>query len=103
MKYEFVIDTSNGTTASMTPDNPPITNVKMKPIANRLAVVMRSTPPHMVPSHEKILIPVGIAISRVESMIGTRSHGSMPEANMWCAQTAKPRIAIPADEKATAR
>ena len=87
----------------MTPDRPPITKATMKPIAKRLAVVRRTTPPHIVPTHEKILIPVGTAINRVASMIGTRSHDCMPEANMWCAQTEKPRTAMPADENATAR
>ena len=103
MKYELVTERSNGTEASMTPESPPITNATMNPMAKRFAVVRRITPPHMVPTHEKILMPVGTAISSVANMIGTRSQDCMPEANMWWAQTEKPRTAIPADENATAR
>ena len=36
-------------------------------------------------------------------MIGMRSHGGMPETNMWCAQTVKPRTPIEIVENATAR
>ena len=33
-------------------------------------------------------------------MNGICSHGAMPLGNMWCAHTAKPRIAIASDENA---
>ena len=67
---------------------PPIVNVTMKPSENSIAVQYRcSTLPNSVPSHEKILIPVGTAISSVVIIIGTRSQLNMPETNMWCAQT----------------
>ena len=85
------------------PVTPPITNVKMNPVANSIAVFICSTPSQIVPSQEKILMPVGIAISIVEIIIGTRSQSSMPDANMWCAQTEKPSTAMPADENAIAR
>ena len=45
------------------------------------------TPPNRVPSQEKILIPVGTAISRVVIIIGTRSQLNIPATNMWWAQT----------------
>ena len=41
-------------------------------------------------SQEKILIPVGTAISIVVIIIGTRIQLRMPDTNMWCAQTEKP-------------
>jgi len=46
------------------------------------------------------LIPVGTAIAIVVNIIGTRSQGAIPDVNMWCAQTMKPRIAIAHDENA---
>ena len=73
---------STGSTARKTPDRPPITNVKMKPQANNIPVVRWITPRHIVATHEKILMPVGIAISIVVAIIGIRSHGDMPETNM---------------------
>jgi hypothetical protein len=39
-------------------------------------------PPQSVAIHEKILMPVGIAISIVMIMNGSCSHGAMPEVNM---------------------
>jgi hypothetical protein len=48
-------------------------------------------------------MPVGTAISIVVSIIGTRSHGCMPETNMWCAQTVKPSTTIAISEKAIIR
>src|SRR3954451_41918 len=78
------------------PERPPITNIETKPAAHNIGVEKLIFPSHIVASHEKTLIPVGIAISSVVIIIGTRNHGAMPETNMWCAQTEKPstRIAI---------
>ena len=60
----------------------------MKPSANSIAVDFRcSFESNSVASQEKILIPVGTAISSVVIIIGTRSQLNMPETNMWCAQT----------------
>src|SRR5215210_1618006 len=103
MKYVFDTWMSNGTAATMTPERPPMTNVKMKPTANSIAVFIWITPRHIVPSQEKILMPVGTAMSIVEIIIGTRSHDSMPDTNMWWAHTEKPRTAMPTVENATAR
>ena len=44
-------------------------------------------PKNSVPSQEKILIPVGTAISTEVNIIGTRSQLNMPATNMWWAQT----------------
>jgi hypothetical protein len=49
------------------------------------------------------LIPVGIAISSVVVIIGIRSQLAIPETNMWCAQTEKPRIRIAISERAISR
>ncbi len=75
----------------------------MKPSTNSIGVERLITPPHSVPTQEKILMPVGTAISSVEIMIGMRSQGGMPETNMWWAQTVKPSTPIEIVEKATAR
>ena len=48
-------------------------------------------------------MPVGTAISIVVIIIGTRSQLNMPDTNMWCAQTEKPRITIATSEKAIIR
>ena len=48
-------------------------------------------------------MPVGTAISIVVIIIGTRSQLRMPDTNMWCAQTVKPRITIATSENAIIR
>jgi hypothetical protein len=48
--------------ASITPVNPPKVNRKINPIAHSIGVSNLIEPPYIVPSHEKILIPVGTAI-----------------------------------------
>ena len=79
---------SIGTMPSITPLIPPIVKVTMKPSANSIAVDFRwILPSKSVASQEKILIPVGTAISSVVIIIGTRSQLNMPATNMWCAQT----------------
>src|SRR6266508_4728700 len=94
MKYESDVWMSIGTAPSMTPERPPITNIETKPRAKSMGVDKFSRPSHVVASQEKTLIPVGTAISSVVTIIGTRSHGAMPETNMWCAQTEKPSTRI---------
>ncbi len=44
---------------------PPTTNRKMKPIAHSIGVLNEIEPPHMVAIQEKILMPVGTAITIV--------------------------------------
>src|SRR5919197_2574497 len=102
---KYVSDTwmSNGTTASMIPLIPPRVNMVMKPRANSIGVRRWITPRHIVASQEKILMPVGTAISMVVIIIGTRSHGNMPDTNMWWAQTVKPRMMMATSENAIIR
>src|SRR5437764_15046059 len=102
---KYVSDTwmSNGMTASMIPLIPPSVNIVMKPSANSMGVVKWITPLHNVASQEKILMPVGTAISMVVIIIGTRSHGNMPDTNMWCAQTVKPSTTMAMSEHAIMR
>ena len=69
---------SNGIIASITPLIPPSVNMVRKPSANSIGVSRWSTPRHSVASHEKILIPVGIAMIAVVIIIGIRIHGCMP-------------------------
>ena len=42
-------------------------------------------------------------MSSVVSIIGTRSQLAMPETNMWCAQTLKPRNRIAISDSAIRR
>ena len=62
---------------------------------NSIGVVKRILPPHIVPSQLKILMPVGTAISMVETAKKVFAAGVMPTANMWCAHT--PRLMKPID------
>src|SRR5689334_5326889 len=100
MKYVPCACKSNGTAARKTPVTPPMVKSAMKPIENSIAVENLSTPPNSVVVHEKIFTPVGMAMSIVSTMNGSCSDGAMPEVNMWCAQTMKPRIAMAHDENA---
>ena len=56
-----------------------------------------------VPSQEKILMPVGTAISIVVTIIGTRSQLNMPATNMWCAHTANASTTMPSRAIAISR
>ena len=103
MKYVSDTWMVNGMTASMMPLIPPSVNIVMKPSANSIGVRRWITPRQSVASQLKILMPVGTAISIVVIIIGTRSQLNMPETNMWCAQTEKPRITIATSEKAIIR
>jgi hypothetical protein len=48
-------------------------------------------------------MPVGTAISIVVIIIGMRIQACIPDTNMWCAQTVKPRITMATSEKAIIR
>ena len=85
------------------PESPPITNIDRKPSTNSIGVVMCIRPFHIVASHEKILIPVGTAITIEVTIIGTRSHDAMPATNMWCAHTENPSTRIAISESAISR
>ena len=72
--------------------------------ANSIEVFsIRNFESNSVPSQEKILIPVGTAISRVVTIIGTRSQANIPATNMWWAQTAKASTTIPNRASAISR
>ena len=103
MKYVSLTWMSSGTIASITPEMPPSVNIVRNPTANSIGVSMCRTPCHIVPSHEKILMPVGIAISAVVIIIGMRIQSCMPLTNMWCAQTVNPRTTIARSENAIIR
>jgi len=54
--------------ASTTPVTPPTVNKKIKPNAKRIGAFNSIELPHKVASQEKILIPVGIAITIVAAV-----------------------------------
>ena len=62
---------------------PPIVNKKMKPIAHSIGVLNSIEPPHMVAIHEKILIPVGTAMTIVAAEKYARLSTEIPVVNMW--------------------
>src|SRR6059036_3160685 len=72
MKYVSLTWMSNGIMASITPEIPPSVNMVRKPSANSIGVSRCSTPRHRVASQEKILMPVGTAITAVVTIIGIR-------------------------------
>lgn len=65
------------------PDRPPMTNIETKPLLNSIGVVRWSRPPHIVPIQLKTLIPLGSAISIVETMNEVARIRFIPEMNMW--------------------
>ena len=85
----------------MTPDKPPIVNIAMNDIANSIAVVSLTEPPHIVAIQLNILMPVGIAIAIVEIAKAEFAAGPKPTVNMWWLQTNQPMkpIATPANTK----
>ncbi len=80
-----------------------MTNIVTNPSANSIGVVRWIRPRQSVAIHENTLIPVGMAISSVVIIIGTRSQSAMPATNMWCAHTEKPSTRIPRSESAIKR
>src|SRR5262245_65956674 len=102
---KYVSDTwmSAGTAPSMIPERPPITNIDTKPSAHNIGVARWMRPSQVVASHEKTLIPVGMAISSVVTIIGTRSQLAIPETNMWWAETEKPATEIAHSDSARSR
>ena len=92
---------SEGATEWVTPDRPPIVNWMIRPMANSIAVVNCSLPPHIVSVQLMILTPVGMAIAIVASENTVTEIGPSPEANMWCAHTPQPTKPIAAPEKTT--
>ena len=78
-------------------------NIERKPSAKSIGVRKWSHPSHIVANQEKILMPVGTAMSIVVTIIGMRSHGAIPATNMWCAQTENPSTRIAISESAIRR
>ncbi|MNI97736.1 hypothetical protein D3C73_1564380 [compost metagenome] len=66
----------------MTPVTPPMVKVGIKPTANKFGVVKRTCPPHIVNSQLKILIPVGTAISIVDTENKAFATGPRPVVNI---------------------
>ena len=92
---------SDGATEWVTPESPPIVNSMIRPIANSIAVVNWSLPPHIVSVQLMILTPVGMAIAIVETENTATLIGPSPEANMWWAHTPHPTKPIAAPENTT--
>lgn len=77
------------------PVTPPVVNRKMNPRAHNIGVEYFILVPCIVANQLNTLIPVGTAIIMVAAVKYARVSTSIPTVNMWCAQTIKPRIAIP--------
>ncbi len=92
---------SDGATAWVTPESPPIVNCTMRPIANNIAVVNHSLPPHIVRVQLMIFTPVGTAMAIVDTENTATETGPRPEANMWCAHTPQPTKPMAAPENTT--
>jgi hypothetical protein len=69
---------------------PPMVNIARNATENSMLVVKRMLPPHMVPSQLKILIPVGMPMSIVDSAKKLSAMGPIPVANMWWLHTPHP-------------
>ena len=70
-------------------------------MANSIAVVNVSLPPHIVSVQLTILTPVGMAMAIVATANTATDTGPRPEANMWWAHTPQPTKPIAAPEKTT--
>jgi hypothetical protein len=77
--------------------------METNPDANSMGVLKWMRPSQSVASQLNTLIPVGMAMSIVVTIIGIRSHGAIPETNMWCAHTEKPRMRMAISERAISR
>ncbi len=87
---------SIGAMAQIRPVKPPMVNTKMKPVAHSIGVSKVIAPRHIVATQLNTFTPVGTAISMVAYMKNSWPAAGMPVANMWCAHTAKDRMAIEA-------
>src|SRR3954451_3378454 len=103
MKYVSLTWIVIGIIASITPEIPPSVNIVRKHSANSIGVSRWSTARQSVASHEKILMPVGIAMIEVVTIIGTRIQPCMHDTNMWWAQTVNPSTTMASSENAIIR
>src|SRR6266567_3535647 len=71
----------------MKPVRPAITNWSRNAIENNMGVAKRILPPQMVASQLKVLMPVGMETSMVESVKKALPNEVMPMVNMWWAHT----------------
>ena len=69
-------------------------NRKMKPIAQTSGLLNSRLPPHIVAIHEKILMPVGTAMTMVAMVKYILVLTERPVVYMWCAQTMNPTTPI---------
>ena len=83
--------TSTGTLPRYSPDRPPLTNVKTKPMANSIGTVKWMLPRHRVSTQLYTFKAVGIAMIRVVVAKKKPKYRFIPLTNMWCAQTTKLR------------
>jgi len=81
---------SNLELARTTPVNPPTVNKKINPNAQQREGLKLKRTPWKVPSHLKILIPVGTAMIIVAVVKYARVSASIPTVNMWWAHTTNP-------------
>jgi hypothetical protein len=70
-------------------------NIDTKARAHNIAELKRILPPQRVPNQLNTLIADGTAITIVESTNVVPSRGLIPDWNMWCPHTIKPRNPIP--------
>jgi hypothetical protein len=66
----------------ITPVTPPIVNKTINPNVNNKGVLKFNQPPAIVANHEKILIPVGTAITIVAAVKYARVSTSKPTVNI---------------------
>jgi hypothetical protein len=85
---------SAGTSATITPEKPPMVNRITNAIANSIGVSNVNDPRHIVVTQLNTFTPVGIAINIVEYMKKSSPPSGMPTANMWCAHTMNERNAM---------
>ena len=85
---------STGVAAIKIPDNPPMINIDTKERANNIGVVNCILPPQTVPNQLNTFTALGKAIIIVETMNVMPRTGFIPDMNIWCPQTIKPRPAI---------
>jgi hypothetical protein len=76
------------------PVSPPTVNKNTNPKAHSNEGVKSSQAPWNVPTHLKILIPVGTAIIIVAVVKYARVSASIPTVNIWCAHTTNPSTPI---------
>ena len=100
---DILYNYGTGVLAMKMPLSPPITNIDTKPSAKSMGVLKWRRPSHSVASQLNTLIPVGTAMTSVVTIIGIRIQSCIPETNMWCAQTEKPRTRIAISESAIRR